>query len=132
MCGSYGYEESDAKDMASWGVDLLKYDYCGAPSDRATAIKRYTAMSKALKKTNRSVVFRFVNGEGVNLGYGLNLLVVTIGERQEILWIIGLGRNLTGIIDIVALNGRLAKYAGQEGGMIRICLSLGYRGGVKI
>ena len=38
VCGSYGYEEVDAKDFASWGVDLLKYDYCNAPVDRVEAM----------------------------------------------------------------------------------------------
>lgn len=57
VCGSYGYEETDAKDFAEWGVDLLKYDYCNAPQDKAIAIERYTAMGKALKNTNRSIVF---------------------------------------------------------------------------
>ena len=115
VCGSYGYEESDTKDMASWGVDLLKYDYCGAPSDRATAIKRYTAMSKALKKTNRSVVFS----------------ICEWGGREPWLWAKSVGGHywrttgdimdnwtrpeFNGIIDIVALNGRLAKYAGPGG-----------------
>ena len=27
--GSYGHERMDAADYASWGVDYLKYDYCG-------------------------------------------------------------------------------------------------------
>ena len=27
ISGSYGYEEQDAMDFASWGIDLLKYDY---------------------------------------------------------------------------------------------------------
>lgn len=35
VCGSYGHEVTDANDFASWGVDLLKYDYCNAPDGRA-------------------------------------------------------------------------------------------------
>lgn len=57
VAGSYGHEEQDAKDFAEWGVDLLKYDYCYAPSARDTAIDRYSRMAKALRKTNRSIVF---------------------------------------------------------------------------
>ena len=30
--GSYGYEKTDATQYALWGVDLLKYDYCHAPT----------------------------------------------------------------------------------------------------
>ncbi len=28
--GSYGHEEQDAKSYAQWGIDYLKYDWCGA------------------------------------------------------------------------------------------------------
>ena len=36
--GSFGFEEQDAETFAAWGVDYLKYDYCNAPVDRATAV----------------------------------------------------------------------------------------------
>ncbi len=54
---SLGFEEQDAKTFASWGVDYLKYDYCGAPSDVETAKNRYKKMANALKKTGRDIVF---------------------------------------------------------------------------
>ena len=54
---SFGYEEKDASTFASWGVDYLKYDYCFAPEDQATAIKRYSTMAQALRKTGRPIVF---------------------------------------------------------------------------
>jgi alpha-galactosidase len=57
VAGSNGFEERDAMAFASWGVDLLKYDYCNAPAEQDTAILRYTRMAKALRKTNRSIVF---------------------------------------------------------------------------
>src|SRR6201991_5054938 len=28
--GSHGHEEQDARQFAGWGIDYLKYDYCGA------------------------------------------------------------------------------------------------------
>jgi alpha-galactosidase len=55
--GSYGYEEQDAHLWASWGVDFLKYDYCHAPADQATAIERYTRMGSALKNCGREILF---------------------------------------------------------------------------
>ena len=55
--GSLGYEQKDAQTYADWGIDYLKYDYCGAPADTETAIKRYTAMGDALKATGRSMIF---------------------------------------------------------------------------
>lgn len=51
--GSFGFEERDAELWASWGIDLLKYDYCHAPGDQGTAIERYRRMGGALQKTGR-------------------------------------------------------------------------------
>ncbi len=55
--GSYGFEEQDAALWASWGIDYLKYDYCHAPGDQATAIERYTRMGEALRKSGREILF---------------------------------------------------------------------------
>ena len=55
--GSYGYETIDANQYAEWGVDLLKYDYCGAPSDAKCAEDRYKAMGDALKASGRNILF---------------------------------------------------------------------------
>jgi alpha-galactosidase len=68
--GSLGYEEIDAQTYADWGVDYLKYDYCHAPTDRATAIERYTRMGKALRATGRPIVYS----------------VCEWGDRQPWLW----------------------------------------------
>jgi alpha-galactosidase len=54
---SLNFEEQDAKTFAEWGVDYLKYDYCSAPEDLATAKKRYKTMADALKKSGREIVF---------------------------------------------------------------------------
>ena len=55
--GSLGFEDQDARLWASWGIDFLKYDYCHAPTDQATAIERYTRMDEALRKTGREFLF---------------------------------------------------------------------------
>lgn len=55
--GSLHFEDQDAKTFASWGIDYLKYDYCGAPSDQETANKRYSKMAQALSKSGREIVF---------------------------------------------------------------------------
>lgn len=55
--GSYGYETIDANQYAEWGVDLLKYDYCSAPADVATAKQRYKTMGDALKASGRNILF---------------------------------------------------------------------------
>lgn len=54
---SLNFEEQDAKTFARWGIDYLKYDYCGAPADSATAVLRYKKMGDALRKSGRDIVF---------------------------------------------------------------------------
>ncbi len=57
--GSYGHEEQDAKTFAAWGVDLLKYDWCGArmiyKDDDLQAV--YQRMGDALLKSGRPIVY---------------------------------------------------------------------------
>lgn len=117
---SYGFEEQDARTFASWGVDYLKYDYCGAPPDSSTAKIRYQAMADALKKSGREIA----------------LGVCEWGYRQPWLWGAQVGgqlwrttgdvrdkwKNLDparhphqagyGILDIVNDNAPLATFAG--------------------
>ena len=45
--GSYGYEEKDAQAYADWGIDVVKCDYCNAPSDVESAKTRYKALADA-------------------------------------------------------------------------------------
>lgn len=117
VCGSYGYEEIDAQDFASWGVDLLKYDYCGAPESQDTAIVRYRKMGEALRGTDRSIVYS----------------VCEWGQRQPWTWAKSVGGHywrttwdirdawesedgkINGIMKITDVNKELADYAGPGG-----------------
>ena len=72
VCGSYGYEEVDAKDFASWGVDLLKYDYCNAPVDRVEAMERYARWERRCVLRDVPSCSPFVSGDSANLGNGQN------------------------------------------------------------
>lgn len=54
--GSYGYEEIDAKQYADWDIDIVKCDYCNAPSDAETAKTRYKALGDALKDSGRDII----------------------------------------------------------------------------
>jgi len=60
-CGGYTasfeFEKQDAGTFASWGIDYLKYDYCGAPEDSTTAKLRYKTMADALRNSGREIVF---------------------------------------------------------------------------
>lgn len=60
--GSYQYDEIDARSWAKWGVDYLKYDYCGyleieKNSEEKTIQEPYIIMRKALDKIDRDVVY---------------------------------------------------------------------------
>lgn len=120
VCGSYGYEEVDAQDFASWGVDLLKYDYCHAPAGRVEAMERYAKMGKALRATGRSIVFS----------------VCEWGQREPWKWAKQVGGHLwrvsgdigdvwnreatqmgglRGILNILEINAPLSEYAGPSG-----------------
>jgi alpha-galactosidase len=52
--GSHGFEDKDAQQYASWGVDYLKYDWCSTDGLRAETA--YVAMRDALARTGRPIV----------------------------------------------------------------------------
>jgi len=57
--GSYGHEEQDARTYATWGIDYLKYDWCGAftryKDSEMQAV--YQKMGDALLASGRDIVF---------------------------------------------------------------------------
>lgn len=57
--GSYGHEEQDARTYAAWGIDYLKYDWCGARTlytdEEMPAV--YQKMGDALLKSGRPIVY---------------------------------------------------------------------------
>jgi alpha-galactosidase len=65
--GSYGHEEQDAKTFAAWGIDYLKYDWCGARNiyteQEMQAV--YQKMGDALLASGRPIVYSLCQ-------YGLN------------------------------------------------------------
>ena len=52
---SLDHEDADAKMLAKWGVDYLKYDNCN--NEGRPAIARYTKMKNALDASGRPIVF---------------------------------------------------------------------------
>jgi alpha-galactosidase len=58
--GGLWYEETDANDYASWGVDYLKYDNCF--SDGVPALTRFSRMRDALNATGREIFYSICNG----------------------------------------------------------------------
>ena len=57
--GSYGHEEQDANTYALWGIDYLKYDWCGARNIYADEDMQavYQKMGDALLKTGRPIAY---------------------------------------------------------------------------
>jgi len=57
--GSYGHEAQDARTYAAWGIDYLKYDWCGARTlytdEEMPAL--YQIMGDALLKTKRPIIY---------------------------------------------------------------------------
>jgi alpha-galactosidase len=57
--GSYGHEEQDAKTFAAWGIDYLKYDWCGARMIYKDGDLQgvYQKMGDALLKSGRPILY---------------------------------------------------------------------------
>lgn len=120
VCGSYGYEETDARDFAAWGVDLLKYDYCHAPAGRVEAMERYVKMGNALRRTGRSIVYsicewgqrepwKWAREAGGHL-WRISGDIGDLWNRPDIQ-----KGGLLGIQNIIEMNAPLSPYAGPAG-----------------
>lgn len=131
---SYGFEAQDARTFASWGVDYLKYDYCNAPEDSATARQRYRTMAEALQQSGRDIA----------------LGICEWGQRQAEEWCEAVGGQLwrtsydvrdmwkdtthqggMGILDIINITAPLSSYArqGQWPDMDMLVVGLNGKGG---
>jgi alpha-galactosidase len=57
--GSYGHEEQDARTYAAWGIDYLKYDWCGARNLYRDEEMQplYQKMGDALLNSGRPILY---------------------------------------------------------------------------
>ncbi|MDM2349665.1 glycoside hydrolase family 27 protein [Mycobacteroides abscessus subsp. abscessus] len=55
--GSRGHEIQDAQTFARWGVDYVKYDWCGPPADVDELVDSFTIMRDALRATGRPILY---------------------------------------------------------------------------
>ncbi len=131
---SLGFEEQDARTFASWGIDYLKYDYCNAPTDSATARLRYRTMADALQKSGRDIVLGICewgqrNGEEWCEEVGGQLWRTTYDVRD--MWLDTVHQGGMGILDIVNVTAHLAKYVnkGQWPDMDMLVVGLDGKGG---
>lgn len=110
--GSRGHEFQDAKTFAKWGVDYLKYDWCHHGELNAQA--SYQTMSKALKESDRPIVFSICEW-GTNQPW---TWPENIGHLHRINWDIrdcfdcNISPVFFGTMQIIDINEPLWKYAG--------------------
>ena len=111
---SLGFEEQDARTFASWGIDYLKYDYCNAPEDSATARQRYRTMANALQNSGRDIVLGICEwgqrqGEEWCEEVGGQLWRTSYDVRD--MWKDIVKQGGMGILDIIDITAPLAKHA---------------------
>lgn len=100
--GTYGHEEQDARTFAAWGIDYVKYDWCGArtlyTNEEMPAV--YQKFGDALQKTGRPIVYslcQYGNFEvwkwGADVGGNLWRTTGDISDRWDSMTRIGFGQN---------------------------------------
>ncbi|MFB9833015.1 NPCBM/NEW2 domain-containing protein [Actinoallomurus acaciae] len=86
--GSYGHYQQDADTFASWGIDLLKFDYCGVASGTDPSAD-YEEMSQALLATGRPIVY---SGEAPIAAHNANpsdpkyLPLISLSSKISNMW----------------------------------------------
>ena len=131
---SYGFEEQDARTFASWGIDYLKYDYCNAPEDSATARLRYRTIANALQKSRRDIVLGICEWgqrhcEEWCEEVGGQLWRTSYDVRD--MWKDTVKQGGMGILDIINITAPLAPYVrhGQWPDMDMLVVGLNGKGG---
>jgi len=112
--GSLGFEEQDAAQYASWGIDYLKYDWCNTEGLKAE--EAYTKMRDALQKSGRKVVFSICEwgtSQPWNWGGAVGNLWRTTGDIGACWEKSSCSRAWeTGIMNVLDLQVGLEAYAG--------------------
>lgn len=134
--GSYGFEEQDARLWADWGIDFLKYDYCHAPADQASAIERYRRMGEALRATGRPILFslcewggRSPHLWGRSVGGHMWRVSGDVFDSWVNIWIPhGAGYDGVGVDTALDIAAEVAEYGGPGGWNDLDMLVVGLRG----
>lgn len=101
--GSRGHEYQDALTYAQWGIDYLKYDWCGGEDLNAQGA--YTTMRDALLATGRPIVFS----------------ICEWGSNKPWLWANGVGNSWRTTTDITpCFDCTLDHKTWQQWGVLRI------------
>ncbi|MBL8174630.1 MAG: glycoside hydrolase family 27 protein [Bryobacterales bacterium] len=114
--GAHGYEEQDARQIAEWGFDLLKYDWCSygrvaASKELAELKKPYELMGKLLRAQDRDIQMNLCQyGMGDVWKWGAEVG----GQSWRTTGDLGLEKDtrLPGFFSIGLRNAKLWEYAG--------------------
>lgn len=100
--GTYGHEDQDARTFAAWGIDYVKYDWCGARTlyTDAEMPAVYQKFGEALQKTGRPIVYSLcqygrqdVWKWGADVGGNLWRTTGDISDRWDSMTRIGFSQN---------------------------------------
>jgi alpha-galactosidase len=107
--GSYGHVQQDANTFASWGMDYLKYDWCGATGSKPETIK---AMYDALQATNRPFVYSISE-------YGIQQPWTWAAKSGATMWRTGedVKDDFFEMVQTALNNNGLQQYAGTDVGI---------------
>ncbi|MFD0661832.1 NPCBM/NEW2 domain-containing protein [Thermocatellispora tengchongensis] len=112
--GSYRNEAADGAQLAGWGVDYVKYDWCNVPmgdfpgkDSRAVAQTLYPLMRQAL---GESVVFAMNNEDGNSVPWLWGPELATTWRTNVVTRPIG--DTYAGMVDIWEVNQLREEYAG--------------------
>ena len=109
---SKGYEETDARTYAEWGVDYLKYDWCN--TEGMDARDAYARMARLLRATGRDIVFsvcEWGQSRPWLWAAGIGHLWRATGDIQNC-WDCSTSWGGMGVSHIIDLNAELHPYAG--------------------
>lgn len=115
FAGSYGHEEQDARQFASWGFDFLKYDWCSYGRVASSGGKKltledyrkpYQLMGDLLKQQDRDIVYNLCQ-------YGMGDVWTWGGAVSGNSWRTAgdLGLELDRIFDVALKNSEHREYS---------------------
>ena len=122
--GSANYEAVDARDYASWGVDFLKYDYCGMEDAQMPTRYYYERMRDALNASGRPIFFSICSwgvgqphewGAAVGNSWRTGRDVFAAWDEHHAREVLRLPELLQSVQTAVEGQAKLAKYAGPGG-----------------
>lgn len=122
--GSRDYEAVDARDYASWGVDFLKYDYCGMEDAQMPTRYYYERMRDALNASGRPIFFSICSwgvgqphewGAAVGNSWRTGRDLFAAWDEHHAREVLRLPQLLQSVLTAVEGQANLAQYAGPGG-----------------